>query len=107
MFFGNLGREGCRVDQGWALWVQMSSVGTHQLGSSRLPTLMAMSWDGMPPRANRGVPHSGQNSRFTSLPLSAIDVCWRGVPRSRRSESVGTTATVESPVPLERWQSRQ
>jgi len=107
MFFGNLGSAGFIKSQGWALCVQMSIVGTHQLGSSRLPTVMTMICEGTPPRANSGEPQSAQNSRFDLFPLSAVVTCCLGVPRIRRSESVVTTATVECPVPLARWQSRQ
>ena len=60
------------TSHGWALSVYTSRVGRYQLGSSKLPTLTAMSY-GVPEfLATKGEPHSAQNPRLTIFPLSAF-----------------------------------
>jgi hypothetical protein len=92
--------------QGWALDVQMSSIGRKSLGSSRVVNLMDMTSGAASPLVNNGLPQVEQKVRVAKAPLEARTEWEAGEP-------VTTTALVETitpeanGAPLERWQSRQ
>ena len=58
--------------QGWALSTKMAASGRNQLGSSSVPTLIPTRSGRAETRRKSMQPHSGQNARDTSLPLSAL-----------------------------------
>ncbi|OJH37314.1 hypothetical protein BON30_28875 [Cystobacter ferrugineus] len=49
----------------------------------------------------------GTRKETLAAELKVVLNCLASTVRSRRSESAGTMATVDNPVPLECWQSRQ
>jgi len=105
-FLGDCGSFGSSPAHGWALAVQMLPMGRSQLGSSRLPGLMASICGLAVLLAKTGEPHSGQEA--TARGMAAVDdhlvILYHACIFTA---ATGTARAEGNAVPLARWQSRQ
>jgi hypothetical protein len=104
--FAKRGNFSSRQTHGWALDVQISSIGANSEGSSSEGNRIDVNCPLTSLRVNRGDPQSGQKLRVDSMPLLPLTEYVLGVPLTSRSELAMTTPDAKG-APLERWQSLQ